>query len=101
MRISNRAALQRPAEGLPSAAHSLAAPGAAGAAGAPPRRVASSGAGSVPEPAHGSLAARVRARSFAAELILLHRLRARSRPAGGASEHADRVIGLTARAWLG
>jgi hypothetical protein len=47
------------------------------------------------------LAARVRARSFAAELILLHRLRARSRPAGGASEHADRVIGLTARAWLG
>ena len=92
MRISNRAALQRPAEGLPSAAHSLAAPGA------PPRRVASTGAGSVPEPAHGSLAARVRARSFAAELILLHR---RSRPAGGASEHADRVIGLTARAWLG
>ena len=95
MRISNRAALQRPAEGLPSAAHNLAAPGA------PPRRVASTGAGSVPEPAHGSLAARVRARSFAAELILLHRLRARSRPAGGASEHADRVIGLTARAWLG
>ena len=45
-------------------------------------------------------AARLRSRAAAAELILLHRLRARAAGASGSLDHAGRIIGLTARAWL-
>ncbi len=47
-------------------------------------------------------AQRLRARACAAELVLLHRLRARAAGAqtGGMREHAARVIELTARLWL-
>jgi len=45
--------------------------------------------------------ARARGRQPAAELILLHRLRARAAAAAGRPDHAHRVIELTARAWLG
>jgi hypothetical protein len=41
------------------------------------------------------------ARLPGAEIILLHRLRARSAASAGRLEHAHRVIELTARAWLG
>jgi hypothetical protein len=49
-----------------------------------------------------STAQRLRARASAAELVLLHRLRAGvSGPqAAGLPEHAARVIELTARLWL-
>ena len=45
---------------------------------------------------------RLRARASAAELVLLHRLRARvsGAQAAGTREHAARVIELTARLWL-
>jgi hypothetical protein len=43
----------------------------------------------------------VPARLPGAEIILLHRLRARSAATAGRLEHAHRVIELTARAWLG
>jgi hypothetical protein len=44
----------------------------------------------------------LRARACAAELVLLHRLRARvgGPQAAGMREHAAQVIGLTARLWL-
>jgi hypothetical protein len=44
----------------------------------------------------------LRARAGAAELVLLHRLRARvsGAQAAGTREHAARVIELTARLWL-
>jgi hypothetical protein len=47
-------------------------------------------------------AQRLRARACAAELVLLHRLRARvgGPQAAGMREHAARVIELTARLWL-
>jgi hypothetical protein len=41
------------------------------------------------------------ARLPGAEIILLHRLRARAAATAGRLEHAHRVIELTARAWLG
>jgi hypothetical protein len=48
-----------------------------------------------PKPAHAP------ARLPGAEIILLHRLRARAAATAGRLEHAHRVIELTARAWLG
>lgn len=41
------------------------------------------------------------ARLPGAEIILLHRLRARAAATAGRLEHAHRVIELTARAWFG
>jgi hypothetical protein len=49
----------------------------------------------------GSAGRSMPARLPGAEIILLHRLRARSAASAGRLEHAHRVIELTARAWLG
>lgn len=81
------AALARPAAGWPPASTGRSpAPSIAG-----PRGLVSSPPGT---------AQRLRAR--AAELVLLHRLRARvgGPQAAGMREHAARVIELTARLWL-
>ncbi len=83
------AALARPAAGWPPASPGRApAPSIAG-----PWGQASSPPGT---------AQRLRARACAAELVLLHRLRARvgGPQVAGMREHAARVIELTARLWL-
>ncbi len=83
------AALARPAAGWPPASSgSMPSPTLSGPWG--------------PVSSRPSTAQRLRARACAAELVLLHRLRARvgGPQAAGMREHAAQVIGLTARLWL-
>lgn len=85
MSHAKSAAMARPAEGWPASDRPSAPSNARSATAAASR------------PASG----RLRARSPGSELILLHRLRASQADAGSGTDHARRIIELTARDWLG